>query len=53
MTAQPSAPMRKLAAALDVKPMTIDHHVPGQEQILDGIVDRVCAEIELPPLWLI
>ncbi len=41
--------MRRLAAALDVKPMTIYHHVPGKEQILDGIVDQVFAEIELPP----
>ncbi|MGB3763470.1 MAG: TetR/AcrR family transcriptional regulator C-terminal domain-containing protein [Ornithinimicrobium sp.] len=41
--------MRKLAAALDVKPMTIYHHVPGKEQILDGIVDLVFAEMELPP----
>lgn len=41
--------IRKLAAALDVKPMTIYHHVPGKEQILDGIVDLVFAEIELPP----
>ncbi len=41
--------MRKLAAALDVKPMTIYHHVSGKEQILDGIVDQVFAEIALPP----
>lgn len=41
--------MRKLAAALDVKPMTIYHHVPGKEQVLDGIVDLVFAAIELPP----
>jgi AcrR family transcriptional regulator len=41
--------MRRLAAALDVKPMTIYHHVAGKEQILDGIVDLVFAEIALPP----
>ncbi len=41
--------MRRLAAALDVKPMTIYHHVPGKEQILDGIVDLVFGEIEVPP----
>ena len=29
--------------------MTIYHHVPGKEQILDGIVDMVFAEIDLPP----
>jgi AcrR family transcriptional regulator len=41
--------MRRLAAALGVKPMTIYHHVPSKEEILDGIVDRVFAEIALPP----
>ena len=41
--------MRQLAAALGVKPMSIYHHIPGKEQILDGIVDLVFAEIELPP----
>lgn len=41
--------MRRLAAALGVKPMTIYHYVPGKEQILDGIVDMVFAEIALPP----
>lgn len=41
--------IRRLAAALGVKPMTIYHHVPGKEQILDGIVDMVFAEIDLPP----
>lgn len=41
--------MRKLAAALDVKPMTIYHHVDGKEQIIDGMVDLVFAEIALPP----
>ena len=42
--------MRKLAAALDVKPMTIYHHVPGKEQIIDGMVDIVFDEIDLPPM---
>ena len=41
--------MRKLADALDVKPMTIYHHVPGKEQIIDGMVDVVFSEIVLPP----
>lgn len=41
--------IRKLAAALDVKPMTIYHHVPSKEQILDGMVDIVFSEIALPP----
>ncbi len=41
--------MRRLATALGVKPMTIYHHVPGKEEIIDGIVDMVFAEIALPP----
>jgi AcrR family transcriptional regulator len=41
--------IRKLADALDVKPMTIYHHVPNKEAIIDGMVDRIFAEIELPP----
>lgn len=41
--------MRKLAAALDVGPMTIYHHVPSKEEILDGMVDLVFSEIALPP----
>jgi len=41
--------IRRLAEHLEVKPMTIYHHVPGKEQILDGIVDMVFAEIDLPP----
>lgn len=41
--------IRKLAAALDVKPMTIYHHLPSKEAILDGMVDIVFGEIALPP----
>lgn len=41
--------MRKLADALDVKPMTIYHHVDGKEQIIDGMVDIVFSEIAPPP----
>lgn len=41
--------IRKLAEAIDVKPMTIYHHVASKERIIDGIVDLVFAEIELPP----
>jgi AcrR family transcriptional regulator len=40
--------IRRLAAALDTKPMSIYHHVPSKDEILDGIVDLVFAEIELP-----
>ena len=41
--------IRKLATALGVKPMTIYHHVANKESILDGMVDMVFAEIDLPP----
>lgn len=41
--------IRKLAATLDVKPMTIYHHVAGKEAILDGMVDTVFDEIDHPP----
>lgn len=41
--------IRKLAAELDVKPMTIYHHVPNKEAIIDGMVDHVFSEIDLPP----
>jgi AcrR family transcriptional regulator len=40
--------IRKLAAELDVKPMTIYTHVPNKEAILDGMVDIVFGEIDLP-----
>lgn len=40
--------IRRLATALGTKPMTIYHHVPSKDGILDGIVDLVFAEIELP-----
>ncbi len=41
--------IRRLADALDTKPMTIYHHLPSKEAILDGMVDRVFAEIDRPP----
>lgn len=44
--------IRKLAAALDVGPMTIYHHLPSKAAIIDGMVDVVFGEIELPPIDL-
>lgn len=41
--------IRKLADAIDVRPMTIYHHVPNKEAIIDGMVDHVFREIDLPP----
>ncbi len=41
--------IRKLAAELEVKPMSIYHHLPNKEAIIDGMVDLVFSEIDLPP----
>ncbi len=41
--------IRKLATALDSKPMTIYHHVANKEAIVDGMVDLVFDEIDRPP----
>ena len=43
-----SLTMRSLAQELGVKPMSLYHHVANKDEILDGIVDRVFSEIELP-----
>lgn len=40
--------IRRLATALGTKPMSIYRHVPSKEQIIDGMVERVFAEIERP-----
>jgi AcrR family transcriptional regulator len=44
--------IRKLAAHLGVKPMTIYHHVPNKDAIIDGMVDAVFREIDTPPTEL-
>ena len=41
--------IRKIAEEIGVKPMTIYHHVPNKEAIIDGMDDSVFAEIDLPP----
>ncbi|WP_072622748.1 TetR/AcrR family transcriptional regulator [Spirulina major] len=41
--------MRKLAEALGVKAMSLYNHVANKDDILDGIIDRVIGEIDLPP----
>ena len=43
-----SLTIRSLAEALGVKPMTVYHYVANKDEILDGIVDLVFSEIELP-----
>ena len=43
-----SLTIRSLAGQLGVKPMSVYHHVANKEDILDGLVDLVFSEIELP-----
>jgi AcrR family transcriptional regulator len=40
--------MRALATELGVEAMSLYHHVPGKEALLDGLVDAVFAEFHLP-----
>ena len=40
--------IRSLAAELGVKPMSVYHYVANKDEILDGIVDLVFGEFELP-----
>jgi AcrR family transcriptional regulator len=43
-----SLTIRSLAAELGAKPMSVYYHVASKEEILDGLVDLVFEEIELP-----
>jgi AcrR family transcriptional regulator len=43
-----SLSMRKLAQELGVEAMSLYHHVANKDAVLDGIVDVVFGEIELP-----
>ncbi|KAB2340553.1 TetR/AcrR family transcriptional regulator [Actinomadura rudentiformis] len=40
--------MRRVARELGVEAMSLYHHVPNKDAILDGVVDVVFAAIELP-----
>jgi AcrR family transcriptional regulator len=40
--------MRRLAQSLGVEAMSLYHHVANKSDILDGMVDAVFAEIEVP-----
>jgi AcrR family transcriptional regulator len=44
--------MRKLAEALGVKAMSLYNHIANKDDLLDGMVDRVISEIEVPDLRL-
>jgi AcrR family transcriptional regulator len=43
-----SLTIRSLAQELGAKPMSLYHYVSGKDDILDGVVDHVFAEIALP-----
>ena len=43
-----SLTIRSLAAELGVKPMSVYYYVANKSEIIDGIVDLVFSEIELP-----
>lgn len=45
---QAGASMRAIAAAVGVEAMSLYNHIAGRDDILDGMVDAVFAEIELP-----
>ena len=45
-----SLSMRKLANELGAGAMSLYHYVPNKEVLLDGMVDIVFGEIELPPV---
>jgi AcrR family transcriptional regulator len=43
-----SLSMRKLGEAVGVEAMSLYHHVANKEDLLDGMIDMVFAEIDLP-----
>lgn len=45
-----SLTIRSLAQHLGVKPMSLYHYVANKDEILDGIVDLVFSQIQLPSL---
>jgi AcrR family transcriptional regulator len=43
----PAVTMRRLAADLGVEAMSLYHHLPGKNGLLDGLVDTVVGEIDI------
>lgn len=41
--------MRRLGAELGVDPMAVYHHVPGKGAVVSGLVEKVFAEMRVPP----
>jgi AcrR family transcriptional regulator len=44
-----SLSMRKLGEALGVEAMSLYHHVTNKDDLLDGMIDVVFSEVDLPP----
>ena len=44
-----SLSMRKLGDELGVEAMSLYNHVANKDDLLDGMIDAVFAEIDLPP----
>lgn len=40
--------MRALASRVRVEPMSLYHHVANKEELLDGVIDAIFAEMEIP-----
>jgi AcrR family transcriptional regulator len=40
--------MRRLGAELGVEAMSLYRHLPGKDAVLDGMIERILAEVELP-----
>ena len=38
--------MRRLASELDVEPMSLYHHVPGKDRLLDGLTHAILTEVD-------
>jgi len=41
--------MRRLGAALGVEAMSIYHHVANKDEVLDGVLEQVLLQVEVPP----
>lgn len=45
----PAVSMRAVAARVGVTPMALYRHVAGKEELLDGVLEQLLAELSLPP----
>lgn len=47
---RPALTMRRLAADLEVEPASLYAHVQSKQDLIDGVLDRVLDEVELPDM---